>query len=273
MRLYFILFIFFLLVSFSFQKTVLAANHVKENTGKCIKGDCINGNGTFDDGVRIYTGQFKDGKYNGQGSSVRRDNGNKYEGEWKNGKANGKGTNTFSDGRKYIGEFKDNKRHGQGTFTLPDGTKHVGGWKDNKRHGQGVLTFSNGNKEVGEWKDGRSFKTKFFDSTGRKITKFERTIVCKNNFGASTVLIFKDFMVITKTNSGPGESLKVSPGFSNVMFSKNGNIIEWKGTFRSGKNVIPVRNSLDLQSMSYYSDLNIYNLSNPKKIKLNMVCE
>ena len=63
MRLYFILFIFFLLVSFSFQKTVLAANHVKENTGKCIKGDCINGNGTFDDGVRIYTGQFKDGKY------------------------------------------------------------------------------------------------------------------------------------------------------------------------------------------------------------------
>ena len=227
MRLYFILFIFFLLVSFSFQKTVLAANHVKENTGKCIKGDCINGNGTFDDGVRIYTGQFKDGKYNGQGSSVRRDNGNKYEGEWKNGKANGKGTNTFSDGRKY----------------------------------------------AGGWKDGRSFKTEFFDSTGRKITKFERTIVCKNNFGASTVLIFKDFMVITKTNSGPGESLKVSPGFSNVMFSKNGNIIEWKGTFRSGKNVIPVRNSLDLQSMSYYSDFNIYNLSNPKKIKLNMVCE
>ena len=29
---------------------------------ECIKGDCQNGQGTFDDGVKIYVGEFKDGK-------------------------------------------------------------------------------------------------------------------------------------------------------------------------------------------------------------------
>ena len=47
--------------------------------------------------------------------------GSKYVGEWKEGKWDGQGTYTFADGRKYVGEFKENKYHGQGTYTYADG--------------------------------------------------------------------------------------------------------------------------------------------------------
>ena len=40
-----------------------------------------------------------------------------YVGEFRNGKYTGQGTITFADGGKYVGEFRDGKPHGQGTFT------------------------------------------------------------------------------------------------------------------------------------------------------------
>ena len=52
--------------------------------GKCISGDCVNGQGIF-----TYS------------------NGEKYEGEWKDGEKNGQGTYTFPNGDKYVGEYKD----------------------------------------------------------------------------------------------------------------------------------------------------------------------
>jgi len=52
---------------------------------ECIKGDCINGYGTY-----TYA------------------NGSKYVGEWKDGKKHGQGTYTSQDGTKGKGEFKDN---------------------------------------------------------------------------------------------------------------------------------------------------------------------
>ena len=58
-----------------------------QETG-CISGDCINGYGTL---------TFADGKITG---------------EWKNGKANGQGIITWDSGDKYVGEFKDNKKEG-----------------------------------------------------------------------------------------------------------------------------------------------------------------
>ena len=57
----------------------------------CIKGNCVNGQGT-----------------------LTSPDGFKYVGEWKYGKPHGQGTMTFPDGELYVGEFKDNKKHGQG---------------------------------------------------------------------------------------------------------------------------------------------------------------
>ena len=53
-----------------------------------------------------YVGEFKDGKYNGQGREIL-PNGSKYEGEWKDGNLNGQGTYTFSNGGSFVGLWKD----------------------------------------------------------------------------------------------------------------------------------------------------------------------
>ncbi len=71
---------------------------------QCIKGDCINGQGTF-----------------------TWESGDKYVGEWKDGKRHGQGTQTQQIfGSKYVGEWKDGAPHGQGTYLLPSGGKYIG---------------------------------------------------------------------------------------------------------------------------------------------------
>ena len=136
-------------------------------------------------------------------------NGQKYVGEWKDGKYHGQGTYTWPDGKKYVGEWKDGKYHGPGTidgrvidagiwkdnklvselsecegspatdmalsekwtncygnYTFTDedwvSVKYVGEWKDGKYHGQGTFTRFSGSgcgsyreQYVGEWKDGK----------------------------------------------------------------------------------------------------------------------
>ena len=67
---------------------------------KCVQGDCINGEGTFE-----------------------YDDGSKYDGEWKNNIMEGYGTFIWPNGRKYIGEFKDNVLTGKGKYYDPDGKK------------------------------------------------------------------------------------------------------------------------------------------------------
>ncbi len=80
-------------------------------------------------------------------------NGRKYVGEYKDGKFHGQGTYTWASGEKYVGEFKGNKFHGQGTYTWASGDKYVGEYKDDKRNGLGTLTWANREKYVGEWRD------------------------------------------------------------------------------------------------------------------------
>ena len=70
----------------------------------CIKGDCQNGYGAFVLTDLEYTGEFKSGKANGQGTLTYKD-GSKYVGKFIKGKFNGQGTHTKTDGEKYEGEF------------------------------------------------------------------------------------------------------------------------------------------------------------------------
>lgn len=67
-----------------------------------------------------YTGEFRDGKFHGQGTWVNK-NGERYVGEWRNGERNGKGAVTLSNGRKYVGDWRDGKRNGQGIEYGPYG--------------------------------------------------------------------------------------------------------------------------------------------------------
>jgi hypothetical protein len=81
-------------------------------------------------------------------------NGHKYVGEFRDGKFNGQGTFTWPDGEKYFGEYRDGKRTGQGAYTWPDGTKYVGEFIDGKRTGQGIQAFVDGkSSQEGIWEN------------------------------------------------------------------------------------------------------------------------
>ena len=54
----------------------------------------------------IYEGEFKDGKFNGNGT-YKYKNGNIYEGEFKNVYFYGKGIYKYNNGNIYEGEFKN----------------------------------------------------------------------------------------------------------------------------------------------------------------------
>src|SRR6476659_3460198 len=56
-------------------------------------------------------------------------NNEKYSGQFKSGQLNGQGTATFADGTKYFGEFKDGRPNGYGTATFVDRSKYVGEFK------------------------------------------------------------------------------------------------------------------------------------------------
>jgi len=60
-------------------------------------------------GHYYYIGEFKDGKYHGQGTWI-------YNGTYK-------------------GAWENNRMHGHGTFTTNQGNVHQGVWDDNKLNG------------------------------------------------------------------------------------------------------------------------------------------
>ena len=82
--------------------------------------------------------------------------GNKYSGEWKDGKLNGQGTFTYAKGNTHtnIGEFKDGYFHGKGTTTFTNGDKLSGEFKNDLPNGKGTYTWKNGNQSSSEYKDG-----------------------------------------------------------------------------------------------------------------------
>ena len=125
----------------------------------------------------FYIGEFKNGKYEGQGKRIRADgrvavgefkndklngmaevknpDGKVYKGQIKDDVIHGQGKLSWPDGTKYVGEFKDNQSNGQGTYTDPDGTKYSGEYRDGKFHGQGTYTWPDGKKHLGQFRDGK----------------------------------------------------------------------------------------------------------------------
>jgi hypothetical protein len=87
--------------------------------------------------------------------------GSKYVGEFKDGKYHGQGSYLFSDGRRYVGELKDGKRSGQGVFLLLDGTRYIGEYKDDKWNGVGSVYSASGQVlQAGTYEDNRLVRGK-----------------------------------------------------------------------------------------------------------------
>ena len=94
-----------------------------------------------------------------QGTTVS-PRGDRYIGDFKDGKFHGQGVFIGADGRKYIGEYKKHKKHGQGTYVYANGDKYTGEWAKAKYHGQGTYIYANGKIEKGIWKKGKLVKKK-----------------------------------------------------------------------------------------------------------------
>jgi clan AA aspartic protease (TIGR02281 family) len=97
-----------------------------------------------------YSGDYRDGKYNGRGSLVYA-NGEKYVGEFRDNLRNGRGTYTWPDGRRYAGEFRDGQPHGYGTFTMANGEEYADDFRGNRREGHGVYTWPDRRRYEGEF--------------------------------------------------------------------------------------------------------------------------
>ena len=149
--------------------------HYKWYKGEYKEGK-YNGQGTFNYPFgTIYEGEWKDGKKHGQGTLTSH-SGDKYVGEFKGGKRNGKGVFTFGKGKwagdKYVGKFKEGVYHGKGKYTWSDGKKYVGEFKDGVYHGKGTLTSKDGGKFVGEWKDDKEWNGNNYNKNGKIISKY-----------------------------------------------------------------------------------------------------
>ena len=98
-----------------------------------------------------YVGEWKDGKFNGQGT-FSDECCYRYEGEFKDGKLDGYGTYD-NDSATCEGEWKGGKLDGQGTCYGRDGG-YVGEWKNDMRNGQGIQYYKGKILESGIFKDG-----------------------------------------------------------------------------------------------------------------------
>ena len=132
-----------------------------------------NGQGTletsYDSFVSTYTGTWKDGERNGQGTEIdiwTDGYETTYTGEWANDKQNGQGTRTSFGGHLaedppvtliYTGPWKDGKLHGQGklSFVWADGiTSETGLYINGKEDGIFSYTRRDGTTKNKVYKNG-----------------------------------------------------------------------------------------------------------------------
>lgn len=147
---------------------------VVETSRACIFGDCQNGSGTLEItsnvGKNVYRGNFKDGKYHGNGKleemltvTTRA----YYDGNWDMGIRSGRGTYWNGTGNLYIGQWAKDKRDGEGSyfFGVKDWTpnkyseiwlsenveNYTGGFQNDLYLGQGTYRWPDGQRYVGEF--------------------------------------------------------------------------------------------------------------------------
>ena len=74
-----------------------------------------------------------------------------YSGKWKNGEKEGEGTYVFNEtGMKYVGSFKGGQLV-NGKWLYPNGSYFQGNFDNNKPKGKGTWHFANGNEVTGDY--------------------------------------------------------------------------------------------------------------------------
>jgi hypothetical protein len=102
---------------------------------------------------KLYTGDFKDDKYDGYG--VLREATGQYEGEWRNGLKEGSCTFKLQNGDEYVGSYSLNKRSGYGVMHYANGERYEGNWTKDVFHGEGTFYSREGKAYAGQYIQGR----------------------------------------------------------------------------------------------------------------------
>ncbi len=166
-----------------------------QSRAQCRSGNCVNGKGIYDFGWCVYTGEFRYGKPEGQGSMKYDDY--TYTGHFKNGLEDGDGEEVTKDGKRGPVHYSAGKKQafalvhvdakdykplqaqdagckdgdcitGFGTYQFPSGNKYVGNFKNKKREGQGTFFFSNGDTFEGTFLDNFQYSGTYTYSSGAK---------------------------------------------------------------------------------------------------------
>jgi hypothetical protein len=104
----------------------------------------------------VYTGEFSNGRFHGQGHYKFPDSKASYSGPFIDGAFHGpRGVEKYEDGSVYTGAFVDGLREGRGTMKYADGSYYSGEWKEGKKQGQGKFKYSNGDLYIGSFVGGR----------------------------------------------------------------------------------------------------------------------
>lgn len=126
---------------------------MREDFG-CISGDCQNGLGTYSDEIgAVYSGDFKDGFLNGNGSICLVNGDTLYSCNFLHGMFDGKGI-FYGQYEKYSGQFKLDLYNGFGEIEYSDGSMYIGQFVNDLFNGKGTYIDVDGSKYTGIWKDG-----------------------------------------------------------------------------------------------------------------------
>ncbi|SHI08020.1 MORN repeat-containing protein [Bradyrhizobium erythrophlei] len=101
----------------------------------------------------VYVGHVRDGRPNGLGRYVSRDN-VVYDGSWKNGRFNGEGTLQLPTGEFYQGSFVEGRAAGVGKYIDATGEIFEGRFVSGLREGLGKTTLPGGSIYQSVWRNG-----------------------------------------------------------------------------------------------------------------------
>jgi len=129
MRVLFVFFSYFILVTANAQCRVMDAELQGSYSGGCVNG-------------------LAEGEGAARGTA-------QYQGGFRQGKKHGKGVKTWANGDRYEGEFADDQRNGLGIYTWGlgrwRGERYEGGYSNDQRHGYGTYRYATGDVYAGPW--------------------------------------------------------------------------------------------------------------------------
>eukprot|EP00756_Hemistasia_phaeocysticola_P023471 Hpha_TRINITY_DN15896_c2_g13::TRINITY_DN15896_c2_g13_i1::g.191952::m.191952 len=139
--------------------------------GNFVRGR-LTGQGRRETSKCVYTGEFVNGKFHGQGVLKDMIRGTLYEGEFVDGRKEGHGT-FREEYFEYKGSFRNNVKEGFGIQTCIEPGKEAtyeGEWRAGRRCGQGVLqqTTEDGTTFEGTFEDGELVHGKATYSSGNR---------------------------------------------------------------------------------------------------------